>query len=532
MNGLRTRGAATAAVLGLNVLGAQAALYESVLQTPQGPVQGYPAFNSSPANMNLTNWKDVTVWKGIPFAADTSGENRFRPPQPRTPWNTTLDAKDYGLSCVASGTTYATIGEDCLNVNIWSAANSTNDKLPVVMWSYPAGGSNADPRFDGAGMADKGVVFVNYNYRTGATGWLVTPELTEENLATIGVNSSGNYGLLDQIKAVKWIRDNIASFGGDPDHITVMGQSAGSAATYHLLNSALTKGDIVGAIIQSGVRDPHDPLASSLAEGYQTYDVALAYGEEYMASVNCSDIACMRNLSWEDMDNTAMPGSTGPSFKSTLDFYAMPDTYLNTLRLGLANDIPVMTGNTRDESGASYGLNITLSEYLADNNETYTGEFVDAFFDAYPANDSATASAAENAQYTDRSKVGTQNWASYWLSNRTSPVYTYLWDHAPPGQNAGAAHMTEIQYTQNNLYNVYYGNWTSEDYQIATKMNGYWVNFIKYGNPNGDGLQQWDSATINGTTTQELGDGWGAIPIANAEQLSLFSRWFPTNPAF
>ncbi|KAI0166573.1 Alpha/Beta hydrolase protein [Xylariaceae sp. FL1272] len=531
MDVLGPRKAIGSFVLGLLATTAEAALYNGVLQTPNGPVQGYPAFNSSPAHMNLSHWKDITVWKGIPFAADTSGQNRFRPPQPVTPWNTTFAARDYGLACVASGTTYADIGEDCLNVNVWSAANSTEDKLPVVMWSYPAGGSNADPRFDGAGMADKGVIFVNYNYRTGATGWLVTPELTDENLASIGVNSSGNYGMLDQFAAVQWIRDNIASFGGDPDRITVAGQSAGSAATYHILNSHLTKGKIVGAIIESGLRDPRDPLASSLAEGYQTYDVSLDYSQTFMASVNCSTIACMRALPWTAFDNSASPGSTGPSFKATLDYYTMPDTYINTLELGLANDVPVMTGNTRDESGAEYGMTITLSDYLDDLNSTYSGDFPDQFFRAYSANDSATASAAQNAQFTDRSKVGTQNWASYWLSNRTSPVWTYLWDHAPPGQSAGAAHMTEIQYTQNNLYNVYYGAWEAEDYQIAATMNGYWVNFIKNGDPNGAGLVQWDNVSINSTVTQELGDGWGPMPIANAQQIQLFNRWFPTQTA-
>ncbi|KAI1099534.1 Alpha/Beta hydrolase protein [Jackrogersella minutella] len=507
---------------------AQAALYNTVIQTPNGPVQGYPAFNSSPTNMNLTNWKNVAVWKGIPFAADTSGANRFKPPQNVTRWNTTFDAKDYGLACPSSGTTYATIGEDCLNVNVWSAANSSSAKLPVVMWSYPAGGSNADPRFDGGGMADKGVVFVNYNYRTGPSGWLVSPELTQENLATIGVNSSGNWGMLDQFAAVQWIHDNIASFGGDPDHITVMGQSAGSAATYHILNSPLTKGKIVGAIIQSGLRDPYDPLATSLAEGYQTYDVAEAYGVSFMESVNCTTIACMRSLPASSLDVSAMPGSSSASFKGTLDYYCMPDTYLNTLELGLANDVPVLTGNTKDESGASYGGNTTLAAYLSGLNSTYSGAFVEKFRAAYPANDTATASAAQNAQFTDRSKVGTQFWANYWLSNRTSPVWTYLWDHAPPGQSAGAAHMTEIQYTQNNLYNVYYGQWQAEDYQIATKMNAYWVNFIKYGNPNGNGLNQWDSVSANTTVTQELGDGWGPMPIASSSQISLFREWFPT----
>lgn len=206
----------------------------------------------------------------------------------------------------------------------------------------------------------------------------------------------------------------------------------------------------------------------------------------------------------------------------------MPDTYLNTLKLGVANDVPVMTGITKDESGAEYSLNITTADYIDDVNSTYSGDFVGNFLDAYLSNDPATASAAENAQYTDRSKVGTQNWARYWSSNRTSPVWAWLWDHAPPGQDAGAAHMTEIQYTQNILYNVYYGEWEAEGYQIATVMNSYWVNFIKNGDPNGEGLPQWDSVSANTTVTQELGNGWGRIPIENAEQIILFNSWFAT----
>ncbi|KAF3770834.1 alpha/beta-hydrolase [Cryphonectria parasitica EP155] len=503
----------------------QAALYDQVIQTVNGPVQGYPAFNSSPANMTLTHWQDVTVWKGIPFGADTAYENRFKPPQPVTPWNTTLDAKDFGDSCLSSGTSYANISENCLNLNVWSAANSTDDKLPVVMWSYPAGGSNADPRFDGGGMADAGVVFVNYNYRDGVTGWIVTPELSEERYAAVGVNSSGNWATLDQFGALQWIRDNIAAFGGDPDHITVMGQSAGSAATYHILNSRLTEGQIVGAIIQSGVRDPHDPSASSLAEGYQTLEVTQEYSLNWMASVNCSDIACLRALPAEDLDVAAQPGTTAVTFKATLDYYAIPDTYLNTLKYGIANNVPVLTGNTRDESGATYGLDITLDEYLADLNETYTGDFIDRFFALYSANDSATASAAENAQYTDRSKVGTNFWASLFESNETKEVYTYLWDHIPPGNSAGASHMSEIQYTQNNLYYKQW-DWEAADYEIADIMNAYWVNFIKTGNPNGDGLAQWDPVVGSSNVTQELGDGFGPIPIASDEQIALFSDWF------
>lgn len=509
----------------------QAALYDQVIQTPNGPVQGYAAFSSEPANMSLPNWADVTVWKGIPFGADTAFENRFKPAQPVTPWNTTLDAKDFGDSCLSSGTTWANISENCLNLNVWSAANSTDDKLPVVMWSYPAGGSNADPRFDGGGIADKGVVFVNYNYRDGPTGWMVTPELSAERFAETGVNSSGNYAILDQVAAVKWIKANIASFGGDPDHITVMGQSAGSAATYHILNGKLTQGDIAGAIIQSGVRDPHDPLASSLAEGYQLLNATQEYSLNWMASVNCSDVACLRALPADTLAVAAQPGTTSVTFKETLDYYAIPDTYANTLAKGTANKVPVLTGNTRDESGATYGLSVTLDEYLADLNSTYSGDLVDLFFEAYSANDSATASAAENAQFTDRSKVGTSFWAAAFAASEDEDVYTYLWDHIPPGNSAGASHMSEIQYTQNNLYYKQW-DWEAEDYAIAEIMNGYWVNFIKTGNPNGDGLATWAPNAENGNVTQELGDGFGPIPIANAQQIALFTEWFASEPAF
>ncbi|CAN8095858.1 unnamed protein product [Discula destructiva] len=509
---------------------ANAMLFEQVVQTVNGPVQGYQAFDSSPVNVTLSQWQNIGVWKGIPFGASTAYQNRFKPPQPVTPWTDVLEAKEFGDACISGRTTYATLSEDCLNLNVWSAANSTEDKLPVVMWSYPSGGANSDPRFDGGGMADKNVVFVNYNYRDGPTGYLVNQELNAERFAEVGVSSSGNYAQLDQYAALQWVRDNIAAFGGDPDHITVAGQSAGSAATYHILNCPLTQGQIVGAIIQSGIRDPYDPSAFALAEGYQTAADTEAYSTTFMESVNCTTIACLRELPASSLDVAGMPGTTSTTFKANLDYYAIPDTYLNTLTNGLTKDVPVMTGNTRDESGATYGLDISLESYLSTLNSTYDGDFPDLFFEAYPANDSASASAALNAQYTDRSKVGAQFWSDYlFTTNRTSPIFTYLWTHAPPGQTGGAAHMTEIQYTQNNLYNTYYPySAENNDFAIAEIMNAYWVNFIKTGNPNGDGLVQWNEISTTTAVTQQLGDGWGPLAIASTEQIALFAEWFPT----
>lgn len=531
---------------------ARAALYNGTVQTGYGAIQGYQAFSSDPG-MNLTNWKEITVWKGIPFAATTAGQNRFKAPQPATPWNSTLLAKSFSNVCPSAtggfGGNY-TIDEDCLNLNIWSSANSSADKLPVAMWSYPAESTAADALFDGAGMADKGVVFVNYNYRTGSFGWLAHPELSEEFAATTGHNSSGNWGMLDQFAALKWIKANIAAFGGDPDHITVMGQSAGSAATYHIVNSPLTKDLIVGAIIESGVRDPHDPLCASLAEGYTTQEVSLANGVQYLASLNVSTIAQLRELPMSALITSFMGGGGSPggggsnsstsstssaiSFGATLDYYAMPNTYYQTLLDGPANDVPIMTGNTKDESGATYGLNISIATYMTDVNSTYNGSYIEKFLALYPAgNNSATASASENAQFTDRSKVGTWLWSNLWRAGASSPVYNYFWDHAPPGQDRGAYHESEINYVLNNLYATD-SPWTDEDYQIATVMNTYWVNFIKTQNPNGEGLVNWNASQAGkaNAIVQRVGDGFGPIPVAQAAQVKLFEHWFSSLPTY
>ncbi|KAJ5118719.1 carboxylesterase [Penicillium atrosanguineum] len=527
------RGIALPVALGLVPL-ASAALYDTIIETKYGYVKGYPAFNSTNTG-NMTNWKDITVWKGIPFAATTGGENRWKSPQPASAWNSTLDARDWGPVCpsATTGNNDFTIDEDCLNLNIWSPANSVDAKLPVVMWSYPAESTAADPLFDGGGMADKGIVFVNYNYRTGPFGWLAHPELSEEFKKVTGSNSSGNWGMLDQFAALKWIKANIADFGGDPNHITVQGQSAGSAATQHILYSPLTKGLIVGAIIESGVRDPHDPLCTSLAEAYGTLDTALEDGVTYLSNINVSSIAEARILTTEELLN----GATGTTkedtimFEATLDYYAMPDTYLNILKKGLAHDVPVITGNNKDENGATYGLELTLEEYYEDLNETYSGVWADRFLELYPANES-TAAGAYNSMFTDRSKVGTWLWTQMWQSSKTSKVWNYFWDHAPPGQTSGAYHESEINYVLNNLYATTDLPWKAEDYEIAKKMNDYWANFIKTGNPNGaDTTVAWPAVSSK-KQVQHVGDGWGQIPIAWSKKVTLFKEWFATLVAY
>ncbi|KAJ5672822.1 alpha/beta-hydrolase [Penicillium longicatenatum] len=477
-------------------------LYNSVIETKYGKVQGYPAFTSEPTG-NLTNWKDITVWKGIPFAADTGGENRFRPPQKVSSWNTTLDAKSYGNRHQPHHFRGLPKLE---NLNIWSPAKSTGAKLPVVMWSYPAKSTAADALFDGGGMADKGIVFVNYNYRTGSFGWLGHPELNEEVYKATGHNSSGNWGMLDQFAAVKWIHENIADIGGNPEHITVMGQSTGSAATYHILNSPLTKGLIKGAIIESDVRDPMNLYALLLLR-----ITRLTQGLNYTADKNVSTIAELRKLPMSDLEDNVLDGW---SFGATLDYYAIPAKYAMTLKEGAANNVPILTGNTKDESGAEKATNITMAEYLADLDDT--------FLELYPADNDVRADGAYNSMWTDRSKM----WTQLWATSSTKDVFTYLWDHAPPGQDQGAYHESEINYVLNNLYGTD-KPWTAKDYEIAAEINGYWSNFIKIGNLNGKGLGHWP-ATADDELVHHVGNGWGPIPVASKAKVQLFKEWFAT----
>ncbi|THV71265.1 alpha/beta-hydrolase [Aureobasidium pullulans] len=530
--------ATAALVLTFSGLG-NAALYGTEIPTKYGNVVGYPAFNSTPAG-NLTQWKNIAVWKGIPFAATTAGNNRFRAPQPAEPWNSTLYAKDFGNVCpnaVQTGgfsSSDYTIDENCLNLNIWSAANSSDAKLPVVMWSYPAESTAADPLFDGGGMADKNVVYVNYNYRTGAFGWLSHPELSVEVEALTGHNSSGNWGMLDQFAALKWIHENIAAFGGDPDHITVMGQSAGSAATQHILNSPLTKGLIVGAIIESGVRYPRDPLSTSAAEAYITLEESLEQGVRFLEYLNVTTIEEARALPYSDLvTSLATLGSTSEwTFEACLDYYAMPGTYLDTLLMGSANQVPVLTGNTKDESGATYGLNISVAEYLTDLNETYSPYWVERFLELYPASDNFTASGAYNSQFTDRSKIGTFFWTQLWMKASSQPVWNYFWNHAPPGQSQGAFHESEINYVLNNLYDTTQYTWETIDYAIAATMNSYWVNFIKYGNPNGQGLNYWPAVCKENPSVQIVGNSFNQSALLDPAKIKLFAEWFSTLEAY
>ncbi|CAK7221232.1 hypothetical protein SCUCBS95973_004424 [Sporothrix curviconia] len=488
---------------------ALASLAGQVVQTTSGPVRGIAAFDGAPANGTLSrldNWQNVAVWKGIPYAASTDGANRWRPPQPRTPWNTTLIADP-------------------------APGASSSAKLPVIFWTHPAGGSGAVTLFDGGGMATQGVVYVNYNHRDGAFGFLALPELTDElrSDAARGSSSSsssssltsGNWAMLDQYAALRWVHANIAAFGGDPARITVAGQSAGSAAVYHMVNAPHTlipAGAIHGAIAESGIRDPRDPLAASLAESYNN-----------------------ASRPWANLTSTASFPGSGGEFRPTLDGYTLPDTYARLLGQPPSHAVLLITGNTRDESGAAFGRTMTVAQCTAALRQQY-GTLAARALAAWPATNDSVAGEAYNQQWQDTSRVSSWGFARGWSNASVSsrPIYTYYWDHAPPGQNQGAHHMSEINYVLGNLYKTSLP-WQAEDYAIARRMTSYWANFARTGNPNGDrdrdgidseDIEIWRPTVANETVVMRVGDGWGAMQIAGREQLQLIEDYFAEQVPF
>lgn len=527
---------------------ASAQLWDQVIKTSLGPVKGYKYFNQTTLETYFNRSEsNVTAYLGIPFAADTGYQNRWKPPQPREPWNTTLNATTWGPACPTGGNSY--ISEDCLSLNLWTNAGTADDKLPVMVWNQGSDETSDNTWWYGGGMALHDVILITFNRRDDAFGYLAHPELNAEGLAATGHNTSGNYGVLDFLEVLKWVQTNIAQFGGDPDRVTVAGQSFGSSQTYHAVNSPLFTGYFHGAISESGIRYPYDTLLAGLACEYANMSEALFFGENYTALHNVSTIAEMRELSMEDLlygdqDRvnstwiwwvTALSTDYPLIFKPVLDNYVIPEKYIESLVNGPANDVPVITGNAMDESGAATNTDYTVEEYTYYNTLRF-GNLSTRYFELYPVNNNASLGDYNwNRAAQDISKVGSWAYGYDWYKAASSDFYTYYWTHAPPGQDQGAFHQSEIMYALNALYaNADTYPFTDVDYEIQAKMSAYWANFAKTLNPNlggsyqGQGsLPEWAPDSPNGTqVVMELGNAFRSEAIAEPARVKFIMDYF------
>ncbi len=462
----------------------------------------------------------VSVFKGIPFAAAPVGPLRWHSPVQVRPWSGVLQADHFSPSCVQTIVqerkpwtfefmAHNEVSEDCLYLNVWTPAVNAVERHPVYIYIYGGGnteGSTAVPVYDGEGLARKGLVVVTANYRVGIMGFYAHPDLAKE----ASYHASGNYGLLDQLAAVKWVHDNIIAFGGDPTRVTIAGQSAGAQAVHNLTGSPLARGWFQRAIAESG------SSASTGAPGRSLSDEE-ADGVRFSEAKGAHSLADLRAMSWQDIVKPLPTGATAAPFRwgVVVDGYALPTSVAQAFADGRQNDVPTLTGLNADENGASPHPTTTLAQFVAQARQRY-GKDADAFLELYPASNDAEARLAENDSARDAARVSMAIWAAARARTAKTAVYTYFWNHALPGPDAdtyGAFHTSEVPYALNTL-NMSDRPFTDIDRKIADIVSSYWVNFAMRGDPNGPGLPEWPDFRTRPAGTLELGATPRPIPVA------------------
>lgn len=493
----------------------------SDVRVAQGLLSGVPGRNAA-----------ITAFRGVPFAAPPVGPLRWREPQPAASWTGVRTAADFSASCVQNIVdsrdpwtwefmAHGAVSEDCLYLNVWTPARTSTERRPVFVYIYGGGnneGAGSIPVYDGEGLASKGLVVVTFNYRLNVFGFFGHPELTKESPH----GASGNYGLLDQIAAVRWVHENIAAFGGDPDRITVAGQSAGASAVHNLTASPLAKGLFHRAIAQSG------SSLATLGAGRARADLE-ADGVRFAAAKNAASLAALRAMSWQQISAALPQPAAGAAptpplrWSIVVDGYALPQSLRDTFASGRQNDVPTLTGANADENGASPSPTVTASAFGAQARQRYAAD-ADRFLALYPAATDAEARIAQNASARDTARTSMYLWALERAKTAKTPVFTYYWTHPLPGPDAaryGAFHTSEVPYLLNTLA-MSPRPFTAMDHRLADLFSTYIVNFATSADPNGGGLPRWDAVTPGMTGTLEVGDHAGMIPIAGSpEKLAL-----------
>jgi para-nitrobenzyl esterase len=465
---------------------------------------------------------DLTIYKGIPFAAPPVGDLRWKAPQPVQKWEGIRQTTEYAPSPMQGGNPPSGKSEDCLYLNIWTPAKSPKEKLPVLVWIYGGGfsfGSTAEPVHNGEHLARKGVVLVSVAYRVGQLGFLAHPELSAENPNGV----SGNYGLLDQIAGLQWIQDNISAFGGDPRKVTIFGESAGGIAVSMLCASPSAKGLFHGAISQSGGSfGPTRPITFP-GENMKTLQQAEEAGIEYAKRAGAATIAELRKMDAEQLPMGMGMGGAWP----IVDGYVIPDDQFKLYEEGKYNDVPVLIGYNSDE-GLSFRPGRTPQEYI-ENVVNRFGPYADSLIAAYPVGETSVPRSARNLMRD--AAFGWQTWSWARLQSKTgkSDVYFYYFDQHPEREEGSADHGTphgvDVPYVFMHI-DPENPQTTASDLAISEIMGTYWTNFAKHGHPNSDGVPAWPAYREDNPNVMYLGPTARLGEVPDEASLKIMDNYF------
>ena len=440
----------------------------------------------------------VSVFKGIPFAAPPVGQARWAPPEPAPGWSGERMATEFGPDCMQQPYPEGSFfyrparisSEDCLYLNIWTTGSEDLQGKPVMVWFHGGAltrGSGAIDTYDGSELALKDVVLVTVNYRLGVFGYFAHPQLIAESPNF----SAGNYGILDQIQALRWVQDNIQAFGGNPSNVTIFGESAGAWSVHFLTASPLAEGLFHKAIAQSGARlDTRVELDRQSSAGQS----ASAAGVQLAERLGAEDLAALRAMPARQL----LDGAADNGFRTDgiVDGWVIPDQPFTIFSEGRQNRVPVLVGFNSEEGttlGAGSGLPGTAQAYEERIRGIY-GDFADWMLEVYPSDDIRKSS-------LDIFRDETFGWHMVTWANLTrhvdQPAYLYFFTHRPPGpmaQELGAYHASEIAYAFNTVHTLR-NQPSAIDYRLGDVMSDYWVNFARHGTPSAPGQPQWKPYT-------------------------------------
>ena len=466
----------------------------------------------------------LTVYRGIPFATPPVGDLRWRAPQPAAKWEGVKQTTKFGPSPIQGSRSGPNMSEDCLYLNVWSPAKSTIDHVPVLVWIYGggfSGGATSEPNYSGEKLAKKGVVLVSIAYRVGQMGFLAHPELSAESPNHV----SGNYGLLDMIAGLQWVKNNIAAFGGDPDKVTIFGESAGAIAVSMLCASPVAKGLFQGAISESGGSFGPPRPTTFPGENLKRLPDAERSGEAYAKAADVSSITDLRKIAPDKLPAGRGLGMSWP----IIDGWVIPDDQYKLYAAGKYNDTPILVGYNSDE-GASFSPPKTPDDYLASTKARY-GNFADDLLKAYPVGSNAVLKTARDLARDTAFGWHTWVWARLAAQNGKSNVFFYYFDQhseypegSPRGGN-GSPHGAEVAYVFEHL-TPNSPQTTKTDLEISDTMSTYWVNFAKHGDPNGDGVPAWPTFSDSNPQVMYFSQTAHPGPVPSANSLKVLDGYF------
>ena len=486
-----------------------------------------------------TESQNIKVFKGIPYAKPPVGDLRWRPPEPPNSWKRTRPAKEFGIPCWQPHSENAFVwsrgiferSEDCLYLNVWTDSSNSSPK-PVMVWfhggSHTSGWGHGEV-FDGTRLAELGVVIVTINYRLGPWGFLAHPLLAEES----DQNSSGNYGLLDKIASLKWVKHNIENFGGDPENVTIFGQSAGSMSVCALMASPLSKGLFHKAIGQSAAcLNQFDADANGFKRSI-----------DLIKHTKANTIKDLRALSNQQLiDATVASSGWRNQSKITIDGWVLPEPPLQTFLNGKQAEVPLLVGSMANEGHLLFPINESLTDKQLEKNlnHEYGKQFVSDFKQLYKTDLNESPGLAQREINTDRFMAYSMRlWAEFNYQKR-QPTFLYFMQHIPPAfqiylseepdldlpegpRSAGAYHSGDLAFVFNNVGKIGV-DWQKPDYDLASAISRYWTNFAKSGDPNGSQLTNWPTYDTTSQNTLVFDTPIVTVQGVRKEKLDLIAR--------